>query len=279
MKYLKVVLPILLFALSNTANAVYVIAGNDAVVSSNSGNWSWDGSEHAEFRQALENGSNFGAGGIVGESVSTVNLGINITSSSLAGVDLFVSSWWTESESAIYHNVLLDFFSNGGDLILFQDGSSRDGLGSLLGISTTTSSSAANPNTILSPLANGPFGTINNTVNQVGEIGVLDFNAIIASGGSVCGENANGVATIGCWEEGAFGLGYGSLTIFADVDFISGIFGGADFDPLNDKGRLALNTVNFHINAPSPVPVPAAAWLFGSALLGFFGFSRRKINA
>lgn len=28
----------------------------------------------------------------------------------------------------------------------------------------------------------------------------------------------------------------------------------------------------------SPVPVPAAAWLFGSALLGFFGFSRRKAN-
>ena len=26
----------------------------------------------------------------------------------------------------------------------------------------------------------------------------------------------------------------------------------------------------------NPVPVPAAAWLFGSALLGFFGFSRRK---
>ena len=31
--------------------------------------------------------------------------------------------------------------------------------------------------------------------------------------------------------------------------------------------------------APSTVPVPAAAWLFGSALLGFFGFSRRKANA
>lgn len=29
----------------------------------------------------------------------------------------------------------------------------------------------------------------------------------------------------------------------------------------------------------SPVPVPAAAWLFGSALLGFFGFSRKKANA
>lgn len=30
---------------------------------------------------------------------------------------------------------------------------------------------------------------------------------------------------------------------------------------------------------PSTVPVPAAAWLFGSALLGFFGFSRKKANA
>lgn len=29
----------------------------------------------------------------------------------------------------------------------------------------------------------------------------------------------------------------------------------------------------------NPVPVPAAAWLFGSALLGFFGFSRRKAQA
>jgi len=29
----------------------------------------------------------------------------------------------------------------------------------------------------------------------------------------------------------------------------------------------------------NPVPVPAAAWLFGSALLGFFGFSRRKSQA
>ena len=29
----------------------------------------------------------------------------------------------------------------------------------------------------------------------------------------------------------------------------------------------------------SAVPVPAAAWLFGSAMLGFFGFSRRKNQA
>lgn len=35
----------------------------------------------------------------------------------------------------------------------------------------------------------------------------------------------------------------------------------------------------FYINTleVSTVPVPAAAWLFGSALLGFFGFKRRRI--
>ena len=31
-------------------------------------------------------------------------------------------------------------------------------------------------------------------------------------------------------------------------------------------------------NGISTVPVPAAAWLFGSALLGFFGFARRKAS-
>ena len=36
---------------------------------------------------------------------------------------------------------------------------------------------------------------------------------------------------------------------------------------------FGLDNVSYGV---SPVPVPAAAWLFGSALLGFFGFSKRK---
>ena len=39
---------------------------------------------------------------------------------------------------------------------------------------------------------------------------------------------------------------------------------------------LAAANFQFDLTNPSVVPVPAAAWLFGSALLGFFGFSRRK---
>lgn len=41
-------------------------------------------------------------------------------------------------------------------------------------------------------------------------------------------------------------------------------------DSINDGSNWALS------GSPSPVPVPAAVWLFGSALLGLTGFSRRK---
>ncbi len=32
-----------------------------------------------------------------------------------------------------------------------------------------------------------------------------------------------------------------------------------------------------HDNSPSPVPLPAAAWLFGSGLMGVLGFIRPKV--
>ena len=50
------------------------------------------------------------------------------------------------------------------------------------------------------------------------------------------------------------------------------------FNPLNpDIQNMMMDDLLY--NEVSAVPVPAAAWLFGSALLGFFGFSRRKANA
>ena len=42
---------------------------------------------------------------------------------------------------------------------------------------------------------------------------------------------------------------------------------------IEDRGWVSDNSGSWSV---SPVPIPAAAWLFGSALLGFFGFSRRK---
>lgn len=42
-----------------------------------------------------------------------------------------------------------------------------------------------------------------------------------------------------------------------------------------DVGNGQLDTSSSHYDA-SPVPVPAAAWLFGSALVGLVGFKRKK---
>jgi len=64
------------------------------------------------------------------------------------------------------------------------------------------------------------------------------------------------------------GTGVFALNQFTDVGSSLGLL---SFD--------SSSNVTFQASAPSPVPVPAAAWLFGSALLGFFGFSRRKTKA
>lgn len=51
-------------------------------------------------------------------------------------------------------------------------------------------------------------------------------------------------------------------------------------DYLNIRSSAAIWVAdNLQINAKelSPVPVPAAAWLFGSALLGFVGFRRKSV--
>ena len=57
-------------------------------------------------------------------------------------------------------------------------------------------------------------------------------------------------------------------------------FGVLDTVKLIDNSPVRPNTTTggFDVDAVrvSPVPIPAAAWLFGSALLGFFGVSRRR---
>lgn len=62
-------------------------------------------------------------------------------------------------------------------------------------------------------------------------------------------------------------------------------FSGADFDIINQNvgGGIGLISWNDNIafdnvvlSTPSTVPVPAAFWLFGSALLGLFGITKRR---
>ncbi len=221
----------------------FVITGNDSSLSSSSGNWSWDGSEHAAWRAAMENTSNFGPGGIVDTPVSTVDI-TAINATTLDGIDAFVSSWWTTSQSAAHEAALVTFFLNGGDLVLFQDNNDRDGIGEQLGISTANNSTG--DTSVFDPI-DTVFGGVG-TVSYAGERGYLDGATVTGLGGTICGTDSAGRTTIACWAEGEFAPGAGTLVILGDTDYVTSNYGGANYSVLNDKGRLGLNVIEFLIN-------------------------------
>jgi hypothetical protein len=66
------------------------------------------------------------------------------------------------------------------------------------------------------------------------------------------------------------------VSIAGNVEFVPGwpffmTLGGPDEDWVT--GAIDLN---ISVAAPSAVPVPAAIWLFGTALIGLVGFSKRR---
>ena len=228
---------------SEPLEAGFIISGQDSSVASSSGRWSWDGTEHQDWRRAIEDTDNFGPDGIVSTVVDTVDLP-SITADSLAGIDAFVSSWWSASQSSSYESIIIDFFLAGGDLVLFQDSTATDGIGTDLGISTTSGQSGST--TVTSPL-DGSFGSVG-TVAPRGQEGRFSESAITSRGGTVCGTDGFGRPTIACWAEGEYAAGAGTLVIVGDVDFVTSDFGGANYSSLNDKGRLGLNIIEFLIN-------------------------------
>jgi len=78
------------------------------------------------------------------------------------------------------------------------------------------------------------------------------------------------------WDFG-LALGEQALITFALVDFSSssGFFLQHN-DPDSQESVYLASTLGISL---SPIPVPAAVWLFGSALVGLVGFGRRKVSA
>lgn len=69
----------------------------------------------------------------------------------------------------------------------------------------------------------------------------------------------------------------GSENTLACLMAANSVTSGTWFTPLNqDGGNRGLSHLTFYDSAPSPIPVPAAFWLFGTALVGFIGISRRR---
>ncbi len=48
------------------------------------------------------------------------------------------------------------------------------------------------------------------------------------------------------------------------------------FNGFTNTTSFTVDTLNINVTGVSAVPVPAAVWLFGSGLIGLFGFARKK---
>jgi len=83
--------------------------------------------------------------------------------------------------------------------------------------------------------------------------------------------NGNGVARINCSTSSCSGSSTYTLDYFATVP---------NGDPSGFGGvKYTLHLVGHVTDATAPIPVPAAAWLFGSGLMGMAAIARRKKKA
>ena len=233
------------FALNGTAllrlAPAYVVGGPAGSLAPGSGDWSWDGSFVAPFRTAVEHLENFGPGSSASVALETADLQA-VDAADLAGVDAFVSSWWDDGETSPAQTAaVVEFFRAGGDLLLLQDDSSHDAIGEALGIPTAGSSDGS-PSNGGAPLFEGRFGRASNVV-QTGTTGSLNPADVAARRGTIAATNAAGQVTAAIWNRGDYAPGAGRLVILADVDMLSSR--AAEYRPLDDNGRFALNAMGF----------------------------------
>jgi hypothetical protein len=281
-KFGKLLAGAALAALSFSAHADYIVGGASGAIANGSGQWAWDGSYLSGFRSALANPLNFGPGGVVNHSITTTDL-YTVDNAALAGVNMFVASWNTDTQGSLFSPAVMNFFLNGGDLLLLQDDSDHDPIGSFLGISTTPSTGSDSNGG--APLYNGAFGTASN-VHQLYLVGQLSAAEIAAHHGHVGGTNASGEITSAYWAAGEYAAGAGALFISADVDMIATTDGncgpscGAHYGTgglgggMDDNAIYALNTFSFLESNGGTVPEPSSIVLAATGL--FLLVSRRR---
>ncbi len=259
------------FALASTVSAA-TIGGNSSGVAPNSGGWSWDGIYYSDVRSALEDPTKYGPAGTTGgETVTTVDLATP-DAAGLSTLDIFVSTWWRDDDAAPYVTDVVDWFLSGGNLFVLADDPDRDSIINVLGLATINGT--ANPTTMGGTIANGSFGAIASVV-ETGNVGHFDNATILGLGGEIFGTDANGDATIAGFEAGTFSPTSGRLLIMGDTDLIS-TYGAADYDALNSNAVLGLNSFEYLLNAPAPVPLPAALPIMMTGLGGLVLMGRRR---
>ncbi len=220
-------------------NRPYRVAGPDSSLAPNSGLWSWDGDNLSLLREAMEDQSHFGPAGTVDRRVETVNMD-EINRVNLAGVDAFVSPYWSGVDStADQVNDIVQFFLNGGDLLLLQDTSTHDEIGAALGIPTIGFSDGT-PFNGAAPLFDGPFGPATD-VSQAGQTGQLSAADVANHNGTIAGLSATGEVIAAYWQDGQYAPNAGTLLIVTDLNAVTT---SADFLAMDDNAVFTLNLVS-----------------------------------
>jgi len=247
------------------SRADYRIGGIDGLQG-----WSWTGGGQAAFRGALKNPVNFGPSGKVKTAVADFEL-LDVNPASLALVDCFVAP--ADLDSRYTQQDLFNieqFFLNGGDLLLMNDGANYDAIGSFLGV-PSSQNDLTDTTGSGKPLFSGPFGTVS-AVKHQGLNGLLAADDVLAKGGALIGSNGGG-PTIAFWPRNRYAPGAGALIIVSDVDTVAspgnGYQGGmANYQTMNPNAVMALNAVaTLILKHPSSGAVGNAQALVGELTL------------
>ncbi len=117
-------------------------------------------------------------------------------------------------------------------------------------------------------VANGMFGIGAGTMEHEYE-SEFDFSTNTGTNSLISCVNVSGSAC----SFTPVGEGPEALDSVSDINFDT-----MQFETVSTFS-IATTTQTWTITKFEPVPVPAAAWMFGSALLGLAGVARRRINA
>ena len=122
------------------------------------------------------------------------------------------------------------------------------------------------------------------SLNQTASVGTVSFTGITPSTQNFPEGNLIGFSTN---AEGDRNGGAGNGINIGEHLILTALLNPiADINSLLQSGglRVGLHIQGYqsggsdsYVNTPNAVPLPAAGWLFGSALLGFVGLSRRRL--
>jgi hypothetical protein len=165
--------------------------------------------------------------------------------------------------------ITFDSLTNGGDIYLLTDGSSADvNVSGAFTLTNITGTQLAGFSAPTYSVANPP-GT-----SQVDGWG--RFNGVVDSSDSF--SSSSNMITFLLTATGLNTWATAASVLTANNDGLLAAAHVAICAVPCSQGNGAVST-QFASNAPASVPIPAAAWLFGSGLIGLIGIARRKLAA